>query len=124
MGAPVLERRARERRAEADSRVVDEDIDVSEALEERRHLPLVGDVKLVVSGGMHLLVREAFGDRLPDAFGATCDDNRAAHLASAFRSSFPDGVFGSSSRKTTSRGYLCGDNRSRTNDWRACSSTG
>ena len=63
---------------------------------------------------MDLIAGEPLGDRLADPLRTPGDDDHAAHAASAFRSSFPDGVFGSSSTNTTSRGYLCGESRSRT----------
>ena len=77
-----------------------------------------------MAGRMHLIVGEPLGDRLADPLRPTRHDDHAAHAASAFRSSLPDGVFGRSSTNTTSRGYLCGESRSRTKSWSACSSTG
>src|SRR5206468_7810289 len=98
----------------------------AEGLEEHAHAPLVGDVELVVAGRLDPVAGggKALCDRLADALRSPRDDDDAAHASSAFRSSFPDGVFGRSSTKTTSRGYLCGESLSRTKSWSTRSSTG
>ena len=111
-------------RSDGQPRVVDENVDAADPLEEGLHRRLVRDVELVMAGRMDLIVGEPLGDRLADPLRTTRHDDHAAHAASAFRSSLPDGVFGRSSTNTTSRGYLCGESRARTKSCSACCSTG
>src|SRR5262249_13121016 len=122
--APVVQCRAGERGSGRHACIVDEHVDAAEPVEERLDRGLVGNVELVVPGRVHLVFGEPLADGLADPLGAPGDDDDATHAASAFRSSLPDGVFGSSSTNTTSRGYLCGESRSRTKPCSSCSSIG
>src|SRR5215217_3202442 len=105
MSPPGVERGLRKRRPLREPGVVDEHVDVPDAVEQGVDLLFVGDVAGGAPDPDGVVARglEALHDRLADALRAAGDDYRP-HARSAFRSILPEGVLGSSETISTTRG--------------------
>src|SRR5207249_10745759 len=130
--APLVECRTLEESARRNAGIVDQYVDRAQALEESGHLVFVRHVANLGLRGPSRLERlpvashpddviagrrEASDDRSADALPAARDDDSASDrhatasssARNARRSILPEGVFGSSATKRTSRGYLWGE---------------